>query len=458
MEVNHTFYQNMLDLSDQFKKAHPALFPPEALQYDHYDVAYRFAERADDVLIVGAGSGNDAAGALRNGARHIDAIEIDPSIIMAGKALHPEQPYQSDSVNVVVDDARAYFKRSNKVYDLIVFGLLDSHTLTSSFTNVRLDNYVYTVESLREARRHLKPGGLVVLIFEVQREWLGRRIYSMLEEAFGHPPLCFLDRPGQVRGTGGVVFVNAAQDVLQQSMGRDPNLRAFVEKNKLTYAGNPPLTVDDWPYLYLKDRRIPKLYWVITTGLLIISIFSIFLVKSRLPTIRQVDGHFFFLGAAFLLLEVESISKIALLFGTTWLVNSVIISAILLMILAANFYVAKAPSRPIKVYYGALIVSLLPSYFLPLDALLTGNFALAAIAASIILTMPLFFAGIIFANSFQQSHDLENAFGSNLMGAMVGGLLECTSFLWGLRALIIIGGVLYILSFLFYRSRPRLPA
>ena len=33
--------------------------------------------------------------------------------------------------------------------------------------------------------------------------------------------------------------------------------------------------------------------------------------------------HFFFLGAAFMLLEAHIVSQMALLFGTTWVVNSI---------------------------------------------------------------------------------------------------------------------------------------
>ena len=58
------------------------------------------------MLIVGAGSGNDAAGALRNGVEDVVAVEIDPAIIDFGRQYHPEQPYDDPRVRVVNDDAR----------------------------------------------------------------------------------------------------------------------------------------------------------------------------------------------------------------------------------------------------------------------------------------------------------------------------------------------------------------
>ena len=37
-------------------------------------------------MIVGSGTGNDVAGALRNGSSAVDAVEIDPAILRLGEA------------------------------------------------------------------------------------------------------------------------------------------------------------------------------------------------------------------------------------------------------------------------------------------------------------------------------------------------------------------------------------
>jgi hypothetical protein len=73
--------------------------------------------------------------------------------------------------------------------DLIVYGLLDSHTLLTQGASVRLDSFVYTVEGLREARSRLKPGGAISLSFVTLSPELGRKIYLMLQQVFdGRPP------------------------------------------------------------------------------------------------------------------------------------------------------------------------------------------------------------------------------------------------------------------------------
>src|SRR5262249_11727178 len=104
---------------------------------------------------------------------------------------HPEKPYADPRVHPINNDARSFLRGATDKYDLIVYGLLDSHTLLSHGSSVRLDSFVYTVEGLREARDRLKPGGAISLSFTVLSDALGRKIYLMLQEAFdGRAPTC----------------------------------------------------------------------------------------------------------------------------------------------------------------------------------------------------------------------------------------------------------------------------
>ncbi|MBV9340877.1 MAG: methyltransferase domain-containing protein, partial [Acidobacteria bacterium] len=169
VDVNHDYHQKILDLSPEFL-AHN--FPGAELNrmgLEAYSVPYRLAPHPERVLVVGAGTGNDVAAALRHGATHVDAVEIDPTLVKLGRQYHPEHPYDSPRVNIVVGDARAFLKRATEKYDLIVFGFLDSHTMFSSLSVLRLDDYVYTSESLMEAKNLLATGGTAVLAFDSGR-------------------------------------------------------------------------------------------------------------------------------------------------------------------------------------------------------------------------------------------------------------------------------------------------
>ncbi|MEK7790430.1 MAG: hypothetical protein AAB309_02255, partial [Deltaproteobacteria bacterium] len=138
LKVNEDSHQTALDFSDPFFQKYGSdegFIGKRSLELPYKIRAFETA------LIVGAGTGNDIAAALRSGVKEIDAVEIDPKILQLGQELHPEKPYQSQRVSAINDDARSFFKKTKKKYDTIVFGILDSHTQFSNMSNLRLDNY-----------------------------------------------------------------------------------------------------------------------------------------------------------------------------------------------------------------------------------------------------------------------------------------------------------------------------
>src|SRR5262249_28225799 len=113
----------------------------------------------DKVLVLGAGTGSDVATALAHGARSVTAVEIDPRIAQLGVQLHPDRPYSDPRVRIVVDDGRAFLRNTNEKYDLIIFALPDSLTLTSSVTSLRLESFLLTQDAIRAARDRLSGDG-----------------------------------------------------------------------------------------------------------------------------------------------------------------------------------------------------------------------------------------------------------------------------------------------------------
>jgi hypothetical protein len=73
------------------------------------------------------------------------------------------------------------------------------------------------------------------------------------------------------------------------------------------------------------------------------------------------------------------------------------------------------------------------------------------LVATLALCTPVFFAGIIFVSSFARAGFRGSALGSNLFGALVGGLLESFSLWFGLKSLVIIAAALYLGSAIFLR-------
>src|SRR5262249_41360083 len=108
-----------------------------------------------EALIIGAGSGNDLSRGLLFGAEHIDAVEIDPVIQRLGREDHPNKPYSDPRVNPVLDDGRNFLRSAPRKYDLVVYALVDSLVLQSSYSNIRLESYLFTRQAFEDIKKHL---------------------------------------------------------------------------------------------------------------------------------------------------------------------------------------------------------------------------------------------------------------------------------------------------------------
>jgi hypothetical protein len=115
--------------------------------------------------------------------------------------------------------------------------------------------------------------------------------------------------------------------------------------------------------------------------------------------------------------------------------------------------VSKVPGISSKMAYFGLGISLTISYIIPIQFYFFELEILKAIAATLVFCLPVFFAGIIFIRSFQHVQFAGKALGSNLMGSILGGLLESFSFWSGIKSLVLVAGCLYIASYLAFRSK-----
>jgi len=458
LETNDSWYQQMLNLSPDFVAAHSRLFEDAPLQWNGYNLPYRFYPSPPSVLVLGAGTGNDVAAALRNGAGRVVAVEIDPLIIRLGRQLHFEKPYDSPRVHVIVDDARSYVQNSGDRFDLIVFSLLDSHTTSSYYSNIRIDNYVYTLEALRATRRLLRPDGLMIIKFQVNTPWIAGRLRGLLQSVFGQPPLQMRENSisaistrgtiNRTRGTfyttDGMLYICGSQERLAQAL-LDRRLAEYVARYGGIRTAPAELTTDDWPYFYQHQPGVPASVIIISLALVLC---CWFFLRQTGTAVGSMRWHFFFLGAGFLLLEAQIISKMALLFGTTWVVNSIVIAGLLVLIVAANLVVNWRPRLPVVVGYAGIFASILAAWAIPLETFFFQSVWMKALTATAVLCLPVFFAGIVFIRGFVQEGFRGEALGSNLFGALVGGLLESLSMWTGIRSLLIIAALFYLASWI----------
>ncbi len=442
--VQNGYYQRMLDLRPETVAAVREQAPVVGQASYAYDYPYGWI-RPRKVLVVGAGTGNDVAAALRHGAERVDAVEIDPRILRFGRELHPEGPYRDPRVNLVEADARAFLGSSDEKWDLIVFGLLDSHTslFSSLSSNIRLDNYVYTVEALADALAHLEPGtGVLSLAFYVEQPWIATRLDLMLREVTGSPPLVT-----KVYYDGGFLFLAgpgiAGPEGRKDSAEGRPEVFVGVPEDSARQHPAGELATDDWPFLYLERRGVPTTVLRASAGMMAVTVLLVALFfRGRI----RFDRHLFFLGAGFLLVETRTIAQLGLVFGSTWRVSAITIAGILTLILVANAIITRTGPLPRIPLYLALSAGLAACYFVPPGVAVGGGSA-AAFGLAIFYLLPLVFAALIFASSVSKLEGLAVPLASNLIGAVLGGLLENLSMSLGISALSLLAIVVYGASF-----------
>ncbi len=395
-----------------------------------------------NTLIVGSGNGVDAAVALRRGDGHIDAVEIDPRILEFGFARYPSRPYQDPRVTSIVDDGRAFLRNNKAKYDLIIFAQPDSLTLFSTASNIRLESFLFTTQAFASVRDHLAPDGLFVLYNFYWQPWLIDRLGGMLATTFQQPAVvAYYSEVGHAA-------VLADGPLLAITGGLPPGGTG----QQLDTGNAPAPPTDDWPFLYLRQPGIASYYLAALGLILVLATASIF-TAARVSglSFRRFSPHFFVLGAAFLLLETRSLVTFGLLFGNTWIVNSLVFFAILLSVLAAigvSGRVRLGSSLPL---YLTLFGSLVLAWVLPPDSLLIDPPILRYTLASAIAFVPVFLANLCFTYSFRDTKTADMAFASNLLGAIVGGTLEYLALLTGYQALLLIVGLLYFCAYLLAR-------
>ena len=449
------YYQKVFDLSDA-NRGHENREDSYVRAY--YEFPFNFKKKPERVAIVGAGSGNDVAAALRMGASHIDAIEIDPAIVFMGKHAHPEHPYDDPRVTLHINDARNFFRTARQQYDLIIYGVLDSHTAISHASNLRVDSYVYTREGITEAFNLLKPDGVMSIAFALPNESLGFKLSHILQGMPGagkplavrvlydsNSTTAFVTRKG-----GGVAMPDTrAYEAIGFTNVSDHFAQPYPEAS---------IPTDDWPFFYMISRTYPMSYMIALGMVLLLSYMFVRKTIGFTDPIERSYLPFFFLGAGFMLVETKAITELGLHLGGTWFVIAATIVMVLLMAFLANLMVQRKLVPRMGLAYLGLFVSLLVGYAYARNHALFAfaSPALSLAVSCVLLTVPLFFSGFVFSTLIGKAEiNISTALAYNLMGALFGGLMEYNSMYFGFAFLYLLAIAFYVLAWLFsWQSMP----
>lgn len=347
-----------------------------------------------------------------------------------------------------------------------------------------MESFLFTEQAFRDIKTKLKPGGVFAMYNYFRQGWVVGRLAKMAENVFGTKPLVislpYREKisPSDSRGNHFTLLLvsdSAASPVeaIRKALGErksywvtkvprfneginaygpEPPTLAGTEANDwskiapaaVETAGINPLPTDDWPSLYLREAAIPALN---VRGMVIMAVVSLAILLFFAPVrTARPNGQMFFLGAGFMLLETKGVVHMALLFGSTWVINSIVFFAILVMILLSNLSVLMAQPQKMWPYYALLVGSLLVNTVVPMDYFLSLPGVSRVIVSCAVIFVPIFFAGVIFATAFRDSRQPDVDFGSNIGGVILGGLSEYFSLIVGFKNLLYIAIAFYLLS------------
>jgi spermidine synthase len=435
-----------------------------------------------DVLIIGAGSGNDVSRALQWGAHHVDAVEIDPAILGLGLRDHPDRPYEDPRVIVHCDDGRNFLRTSTRRYDLIVYALVDSLVQQSSYTDIRLESYLFTRQAFADVWQHLNPGGLFVMYNYFRQGWIVARLQQGVAEVFGSEPVVLAlphrekivpaDRwngftmllAGRTNRIGDAFREHASYWIrtdqasgpdMPNGFGTEPPVEAEAHWQRLgltrvvAHEDIVPTTTDDWPFVYVRRPMIPQviLRGLVVTGGLALLLLILFWPKRRREGKKwPVWGQMFLLGAGFMLLETQAVARMALLCGSTWIVNAAVLLAVLAMVTAANFIILRLQPRRLWPYYVGLVLTLGMNSIIAFDVVLGAGRTLQLTFACAMMFAPVLCAGVIFGVLFRECSEPDWLLSANVAGCMFGGFVEPSVMLLGFQDLFLVALAFYGLA------------
>ncbi|MEE8561647.1 MAG: hypothetical protein V3S91_06715 [Gemmatimonadota bacterium] len=277
-----------------------------------------------------------------------------------------------------------------------------------------------------------------------------------MTDTFGAPPLAAKIESSTVcMGWGGLLLIGGPPETLSEVRARteaDPELRSRLFDPSV-FPADVAITTDDWPYLYLPGPRVPRYHLLV--GLACLAL-GLALRQALFRPGEPTNAPMLLLGMGFMLLEVVGVSRAALYFGTTWIVNAYVVGAIFVMILLANLVASRTRVSVTGWPAWGLVASVLALALVPTAGMAALPLVPRIFVAGGFLALPVFFSGLIFVTAWAATERKDLAFGSNLLGSLIGGVMSMLSMAIGFRALMLVTLVVYLAALLLL-ARERAP-
>lgn len=428
---------------------------------DYFRIPGLVATTRKNVLVLGAGAGNDVARALADGADHVDAVEGQDWLLSLADSS-AQSPFKSPKVSKITADPRMFLRFSEQKYDLILYSILESQTAFSPFGVLRPDNLIYTVESFVDASERLSEGGVLVVSYFPVRGWYGLRLAHNLKLAHltvdadvhtGFRNYLICSRSGN----------KAAVAVLEQELPKG-SLRDLKKLKK--EINDVDSTSDDWPFAFLVTGSMPFAYLFCLTLVLLTVIFESCAVQSEVMTddgtarnsgiVGRDRFGLLALACAFMLACNRAMSINAFNFGSLWFVSTLGGFAFFLMSAAASLPLLLKVRIPVLAIWLALFVSVAGDYLFNYAALVSvPEVWVRAAIGGLLPLIPLYLLATLLARKVADSQAIALDFAFILLGWSIGLMLDAIVMYRGISGLDVAVGIISAIAMILFLVKPR---
>ena len=424
---------------------------------------FKLAPARPQTLVIGPGGGSDVLVALAAGSAKVTAVELNPLMLRFVRHFGKDagNVYDHPQVEAILSEGRTFVRRTDRQFDVILLGFVDSWAAVASGGLSLSENHLYTVEAFDAYLDRLTPGGmLVILRWDVDVPRLVSNSVALLgaEEA-AKRLLVLLERRGTDREPPQMIFALRKQPFTEQETAevlRWEKARPVIvpgrhveapyadllagRKTLSQYAAEAtervdPVT-DNRPFFFARSKPL-GLHWGMSAGLLgifatMLLLCTVFVARGRpaaasRPAYAASVLYFAGLGVGFIAVELALLQHLTLLLGHPIFTMSVLLSSLLLFGGLGSSRSGNARPRLVC----ALIAGLAALYALLLPLLVPSLLPLplaARMAVAVVLIAPLGFA-------------MGMPFPRGLVAASRAGL-PAPPFYWGLNGVWSVAGSL----------------
>ncbi len=461
----------------------------------------------DNMLVIGPGGGKEILTGLLGGVGQITGVEINPdfvSIVKEYRAFNGGIYTDFPNVHIAVAEGRHYIKNTYQHFDLIAMALASTEQLQNIDNFAMSENYLLTVEAIRDYLNILTLEGR--LIFTVHNRWeLIRLIVTTMfafkefgiqpQHALNHfiiladdyNPTLVIKKQAFTRDE--IASINQTIQKLppelpsvtylpyhwnQVNDTHENRLLKTVKSGRVTlsdYIKNNPYDLspvyDDSPYFYKVARGIPKNYLQLLAGILCLSVLVVVIPYLKIKKKHRKNiGYplivFISIGLGFMILEISLFQKLVLYLGSPTISLSILLSSLLIGMSTGSYFGDRLFSEDLTkriqivslliVIAGILLINIHPRI---LNLLLVHGQVLRS-AVNFILLLPFgFLLGILFPSAIKmlKNNNLETCipwmYGINGICSVLASLLAVIfSMLFGFTFSFYLGLSMYFILFL----------